>query len=582
MTRRYLWLRLVLAVALILPLVTHLTRPKAVWSAGIPDPRFGVVEAYTAPGAATALGAGWTRITFYWNQIQRESAAEWNILPVSDQALATEIAQGRQVVGLLVTTPGWATDLGRGAGVPQGLYLPPDDPNNHWANFVRTIVGRYAGRIDHWIIWNEPDIPASSPDLSWGGSVHDYLQLLRVAYAVTKATNPAAVVHLAAFTHHHDQHWFGRFLDALTADTNAPANNYYFDIVSLNLFHDAETIYDIIAHYANMMRGRGINKPVWITETNAYLSRVSPEQQAMFMIHGFSLEIAAGAQRIAVYKMSDLDTDQEADPEPFGLVTLDGSRRPAFTAYQVATTHLAGFRGGTWDRRDEISLVTIDRGNRTTTVVWSRTPEPQVAMVPARGTQALLVNIWGGARRVYPDRGYYFVELPGMDCTNWCQMGGEPFMLVEEAPASARTAEIPASPTPPPPSPDVTAGATADPGTLPTATPTASPTSTATPTASPTSTHTPTATCTPTPTATAPATPEPTHTPTSTPSATPSPTPTASPGIRIGSPGASLPIFVALAVVIGGGLAAYRRRRFQARDDQAAETGDTVEERDID
>ena len=518
---------------------------------GGPDYRFGVVESYAAPTAATALGAGWTRVTFEWNRIQTNGPDEWNVVPISDEALTNELTQGRQVTGLLITTPGWATDVGIGAGVPQGLYLPTDDPNNLWANFIRTIVGRYAGRIDHWTIWNEPEIPASSPDMTWGGSVEDFVQLLRVAYTVANETNPNAVIHMAAVTHWHNEHWFGQFLETLAADPGAAANNYYFDVATFHLYHEPEKIYDVVSHYRQMMYGYGLYKPIWIAETNAYLSRVSDVEQAFFVVQAFSLEIAAGAERIAVYKMADTVTDQAADPEPFGLVRMDGSRRDAFTAYQVATNHLAGFRSATWDRRDEISVVTVDRGQRTTTVAWARTPEPQAAMIPARTTSALLVDVWGSAHYVYPERGYYFVNLAGADCSEGCQMGGPPLMLVEEAPVSADTVLAPSSPTPPgTPDPNATPDPDGWPTPTPTFTPTPTPTSTPTPTPTPTST--PTNTPTPTPTLT----PSPTLTPTVTPVPVPkSDVPAGRPWLLIGM----------LALVIGGAAVVADRGRLLSR-----------------
>jgi hypothetical protein len=521
-----LWIRLVLAAVLLASVLVnaHLNPRTTVTAAG-PDYRFGVVEAYAAPTAATALGAGWTRATFEWNRIQPNSPDEWNVTPISDQALANELIQGRQVVGLLITTPGWATDVGIGPGVPQGLYLPTDDPNNRWATFVRTIVARYAGRIDHWTIWNEPEIPAGSPDMTWGGSLEDFIQLLRVAYVVANETNPNAVIHLPAITHWHNEHWFGQFLDALVADPNAAANNYYFDIATLHLYHEPEKIHDITTHYYRLLHNHGIYKPFWLAETNAYLPRVTEDEQAFLIVQIFSLEIAAGVARIAVYKMADTETDRAADPEPFGLVRMDGSRRPAFTAYQVATNYLAGFRGGSWDRRDDISLVTIDRGSQTTTVTWARSPEPQTAIIAARTTRALVVDTWGSSYYVYPDHGYYFVNLPGASCNPECV--GAPFMLVEDAAASASTAPLAPSPTSPPVE-NVDPNATLDPDALPTPTPTFTPTPTPTPTntptPSPTPTNTPTPTITPTPTNTP--TPTVTPTPTNTPTPTPIPVPT--------------------------------------------------------
>jgi hypothetical protein len=526
-----------------------LCRSPALGAPIIPDPRFGVIETYAAPDAATTLGAGWTRVTFRWNEIQPEGPHEWIVTPISDQALSKELAHGRQVVGLLVTTPGWATDLDIGPGVPRGLHLPADHPDNLWASFVRTIVSRYAGRINHWTIWNEPDIP-DTQHMSWGGSVEDFTRLLQVAYTVTKETNPDAVIHMAAVTHWWDEDWFGRFLDVLVADPHAAASDYYFDVATLHIYFQPETVYDITAHYADMMHGYGIHKPIWIAETNAAPSQdpawpvpgaqfdVSLEQQAAYVVQALSLGIAAGAQRIAVYKMADTESDRAANPEPFGLVRADGSRRPAFTAYRTATTYLAGFRGGSWDRRDTISLVTVDRGDRTTTVAWARGAEAQTAMIAARTTRALLVDIQGGAHYVYPERGYYYVDLPPASCTQGCLIGGTPYMLVEGAPASANTAPVPQSPTPVSTSPAGPVSPTSPPATqepTPTATPLPTdipspvgPESDGTPpTATPNPTDTPTLqpTSTPTSTPTATATSQPTLTSTS----TPTPAPTSSP-----------------------------------------------------
>ena len=571
------WIRLVLVAVLLASPLLNLLAERKVAAAGIPDFRFGVVEAHANPLAAAGLGAGWTRVTFRWNEIQPNGPDEWNDV-ISHGALANELASGRQVVGLLVTTPEWATDVGIGPGVPQGLYRATDDPQNRWANFVRTIVGRYAGRIDHWIIWNEPDIPASQ-HMSWGGSVEDFVQLLRVSYTVAKETNPNAVVHMSAVTHWWNEHWFGQFLDVLVADPNAAANNYYFDAATLHIYFQPETVYDLTAHYYRLLHNRNIYKPIWIVETNAAPSQdpawpvpdaqfdISLEEQAFFVTQAFSLGIAAGAERIGVYKMADTEGDRAANPEPFGLVRTDGSRRPAFTAYRVATNYLSGFRGGSWDRRDEVSVVTIDRGAQTTTVLWARTPEPQTAMIGARTTRALLVDVWGKAYYVYPERGYYYIDLPGANCARGCLIGGAPYMLVEDAPLNADTAPPPASPTPPPvASPDADVDVMPDPDALPTPTstftPTPTPTPTRTPTATPTSTPTPTPTETPTPTQTPTHTHTPTPPPTSTPTLTPTPTPipilalAAAPGR-----GWILASVLALALGVGGTAIAARNGR---------------------
>ncbi len=97
------------------------------------DSRFGVIESYEDPDAASRLGVGWTRARFQWADVQPESNADWRP-PLSDEELAAELDAGREVVGLLIGIPDWARDS---QGTPRGLALPHNDPDNSWAVFVR-------------------------------------------------------------------------------------------------------------------------------------------------------------------------------------------------------------------------------------------------------------------------------------------------------------------------------------------------------------------------------------------------------------------------------------------------------------
>jgi hypothetical protein len=163
---------------------------------GAIDGRFGAVEAFWAPNEAAALGIGWERILFYWNQLQPFGPDDWNSLHVRDEWLAEARSQGRTVVGLLKNTPEWATDGVFASGVPRGLFLPIDDPGNLWAAFTRRTASYYGDRgVHHWIIWNEPIAPGTYGH-EFSGSLEEYFQLLKVAYLSIKGVNPAATIHL--------------------------------------------------------------------------------------------------------------------------------------------------------------------------------------------------------------------------------------------------------------------------------------------------------------------------------------------------------------------------------------------------
>ena len=135
-----------------------------------PDPRFGAVEAYQRSQAAVELGVGWDRLIIEWFRVQPLGSQHW--LPVFPHGLhsrtapdnrtytnhithplsqndwvADARAAGREVAALLMGTPKWATEGVPVRGVPSGLYLPVQHPENHWANFVRRMVGKHGGRI---------------------------------------------------------------------------------------------------------------------------------------------------------------------------------------------------------------------------------------------------------------------------------------------------------------------------------------------------------------------------------------------------------------------------------------------------
>jgi hypothetical protein len=215
------------------------------------------------------------------------------------------------------------------------------------------------------------------------------------------------------------------------------------------LYFRVDNVYDVIVWHHDEMRARGFDKPIWLTETNAAPSSdpkwpvanpafpITLDEQAAYIPQAFAMALAGGANRIAVYKLIDTAGDRAANPEPFGLVRDDGSRRPAFTAYQVAANYLSGFTGARLDHREaSYAQVTVQRGEATTTVLWARSPASAQVQVPARSNQAILADAFGGKRTITPGNGVYVIDLPG--CTQpTCAIGGAPRLLVEGAPGAS-------------------------------------------------------------------------------------------------------------------------------------------------
>lgn len=403
-----------------------------------------------APDLASSVGVGWDRMIIHWYSYQPNNADEWVVPGEETDRIAKAQGAGREVVGLLMGTPQWATDGNFAAGVPRGLYLPIDDPGNVWATFVQRIVRERAGQIKHWIIWNEPDIALSDYGAQFEGTVEDYYQLLKVAYIAANQANPDAVIHLAGLTYWHDVvnkrvPYLERLLKVAGKDPTAYKNNYYFDVLSLHIYFRTETVAEIVSFYQRLLRRYGLKKPIWINEMNAApsddpaqlatpLIPVTMDEQASFIVQANALGLALGVERMAVYKL--IDNNLSAGYEPYGLFREDGTARPAADAYRTVTTYFAGTQKAAYIPRYTHYVVTLTRGNTITTVLWSRVGrEVPVSLQPTRNiVSAVLYDKFGNPNEIAPDaRGYYRLKLPAANCGGpyGCAVGGSPWILVE-------------------------------------------------------------------------------------------------------------------------------------------------------
>ena len=409
--------------------------------------RFGVVEAFWSPEQAAELGVDWERILFYWSEIQPDGPESWNTLHVLQEWLDEAQAQNRQIVGLIKHTPAWATDGTPHIGIPRGLDLPVDDPNNLWANYVRRLADYYGDRgVHHWIIWNEPDIEPGVYGNEWEGTVADYYRLLKVAYLVIKEEDPEATVHLAGLTYWHDieaqrKQYLRRLLEVAAVDSEAPAHDYFFDVLSLHIYFRIETVPEIVREIDRIQHEFGLDKPIWINETNAAPTmdpqwpverpqfQVDLEQQAWFIVQAHALAFAAGVESVGVYKFSDvLETP---GTETFGLLRADFSERPAYRAHRSVIEHLRGFDAAVRRRASHYEQVTFTGPERTTRVLWAREQQQLTLSVPAVTDEALLVDATGETRVIEAKGGAYTVTLDGARCYDACIIGGPPLLLVE-------------------------------------------------------------------------------------------------------------------------------------------------------
>jgi hypothetical protein len=447
------------------------------------DDRFGLVQGIQAPDLAFQAGARWDRIIFPWSLIQKNGPNSWDEQYFSDAAIRAQAQRGVSMVGVMIYTPQWASInpvYGRPVDRPQGLERPYDDPRNYWGQFVRKLATRQRGVVDNWIVWNEQDLFEPGLRYTWDGSYEDYAQLLIVAYLNIKEVNPRANVILGGFSYWWDKQYnrppyLGPLLEVIARDPDRGRHNHYFDVVAVHVYNAPLNSYAVPMIMRQILEARGLKKPIWIDESNAipYGDPANPlpfppmaatlDQQADYVVQSMALGLAAGVERYAIYKA--LDEKPENGSDVYGLVRNDRSLKPAYLAFQVATSYFQGTRSAVYswpgsaevptsdqirsiltsaDNRPQfiwpgqVSQVVLERGPRRTTVVWNNSPLDVTYEVPATARQATLATRTGETRTIRSRDGVYPLDLPGSrhnaDKRDYSiyMIGGEPFIVDEE------------------------------------------------------------------------------------------------------------------------------------------------------
>jgi O-antigen ligase len=157
-------------------------------------PRLGVnadLTLYADPEAELkhmeAAGFTWVRQRILWREIERKAGVySWDtwdrIIPLFEKFPSLRL------VAVLFESPEWSRSRG-------GATAPPSDPAA-FARFAAAFAERYGAWVDHYQIWDEPNLTAA-----WGGLPPEpaaYLALLSAAYRAIHAADAGAAVIMAA------------------------------------------------------------------------------------------------------------------------------------------------------------------------------------------------------------------------------------------------------------------------------------------------------------------------------------------------------------------------------------------------
>ena len=249
------------------------------------------------------LGTPWVVEFFPWPYIEpQEGEFTWHH---TDTVIRHAENQGLTVIARLGWTPAWARPDGPNGNVEQETTLTyiDDESYGRFAEFVARFVARYRGRVDHIIIWNEPNL-----SFEWGYRPVDpegYGDLLREVYPGARAANPDVVVMAGALAPTLEPEGSAAGMSDLTflERMYEAGANRYFDALAVHAyglisppeeppardainFRRTELLRGIMVRY-----GDG-HKPVYITEAGwndhpRWTGSVSPARRIQYTIDAF-------------------------------------------------------------------------------------------------------------------------------------------------------------------------------------------------------------------------------------------------------------------------------------------------------
>jgi len=333
-----------LCVAMALPGVTHAKSPliKQAFGANIHvRQRIPQAEWDTVLEKASEAGVKWGREEFSWDVIEpTQGSYSWDAY---DAVVDSYESHSLHMLGLLSYSASWASSR---PGSADSQMYPPD--LDAWQEYVTAVATRYAGRVQAWEIWNEPN-----HDGFWKGSVAEYAELLQVAADAIHAANPRAKVVLGGLSGS-DTSFLTELYTVLGSSAQTTIDVvaiHPYRVVGNNFNYAPEALVDGLNTLTNdiynvkaVMRAHGqVGVPLWLTEVGwtTDSTGVSEATQARYVLRLFSQALAIkNVDKIFWYSLTDTSEEDYAEAH-FGLLHAHSyAAKPAYQAYAFAAQHL--------------------------------------------------------------------------------------------------------------------------------------------------------------------------------------------------------------------------------------------------
>jgi hypothetical protein len=314
-------------------------------------------------------------------------------------------AQGMHVLGILGFPPAWASTAPADAARPW-VYKPKLET---WERYVEAVTRHFAGIVDHWEIWNEPNISVfwePKPDAK------EFMDVVRTGYAAAKRGNPKCTVITPGLAGAGE--YGGDFLGEMIRGGAVPS----CDALSIHPYRqttpeESDLVGDLV-RIAALCEQHGGRRALWLTEwcwTTEIPGGSTEERSALMTGRGIVLALGTGlVDRILWFRLADPGTDRFYSEDNYGLCYNDLTPKPAYFALRTCARLLDGARpvgelklgAGVWNRQ-------FQRGDEAVLALWA--PESQVMVALQTDRRSVpVVDLMGNEHAVETRDGVLFLE----------------------------------------------------------------------------------------------------------------------------------------------------------------------------
>lgn len=283
-------------------------------------------ERHVVLSTLSAAGVTDVRIDVSWAMIEPEQGkySEWGLNKL-DNNINLATSYGLRPLVTFWMAPQWAngsTDERVPVTSKKGLAA--------LEKTTAMLSSRYAGRVDAWEFWNEPN----DPDFMRGADPKVYAKMLRYAYKGFKSGGATVVFGGTSYV---DVPWITKAIRAGATFDVMAVHPYMFD-------QSPTTPYDgTIWHVAHIKELKKItNKPIWFTEFGwragdpnpdapNWLRNVTYEQQTQYLFEMIEFASANGVERVYWYRDRAVGDNKE-----YGLIYPDGTPTPTLESYRLS------------------------------------------------------------------------------------------------------------------------------------------------------------------------------------------------------------------------------------------------------